>query len=154
MLDITTSINDSLDRITVVFNDSDIDVNNGSITQLVSLSGVNINILYVVVNPTTIYFDVEEDSEYSLSFFHDDGETPAEYQSITLLVNPHAILCGNRKNRYDVTSLLKVKKLDNTSRITDCLNRVVIANHRLSKYVRAAEILQLVINNCGEDCIC
>lgn len=147
MLNYTSTISDDLTTITIEFI-SVVTIGSGSIIELLDSTDTP----YTVVNSTTIQFEVIKDSEYLITFF--DIELN-DYNSSYLLVNSRAILCSDRKNRRDVNNLLKVKKLDDTSKLTDCLNRVVIANHRLSHYQRAAEILQITNTNCeGETCQC
>jgi len=146
MLEYTTTISDDLSLVTIDFI-TVVDSSAVSITEILNST----NIEFTVNSSTQIQFEVTIDSEYKITALVISDDT---YHSSYLLINSRAILCSNRKNRKDVTSLLKVKKLDTTSKLTDCLNRVIIANHRLAKYTRAAEILEITNTNCGEDCQC
>lgn len=142
----TTTISEDLELVTLKFTGS-LDLEEGYVKNILSEDSIN----YEVLGIDSIRFTVEVDSEYLLMF--KNTET-GNYDSSYLLVNSNSLLCSNRKNRKDVDSLLKVRKIDNTSRVVDCLNRVVLANHRLMKYTKAAEVLTLIPNYCEGDCEC
>lgn len=152
MLDITSTISSDNKTVTIVFITS-VNTSVGTVTDSLDDSIID----YEVIDSSSIRFIVSKDSDYKLTFQLPVGEDEgaiAEYDSVYLLVNSRSLIYGNKKNKRDIDSSLKNKKPEYTSKLADCLNRLVIGNHRLGKYKRASEILLVIENYCEGDCEC
>ena len=137
MLNYTVTINESSTLATLVL-EATYDFSESSMVDVLRDENVT---YWIDTDAHVVEMYLKEDNVFFLTFFNNDT---LEYDTGYLMINSRAILKGNQLNRIDVDNYLKVKKLTTNSRVIDCLNRVAVANYRLSKELRAAQVLELI----------
>lgn len=157
---VTYTITITEDLITIKFTDNEINLDSESELNIPSITNTrtntNVEILSMNQIEQTLVFKVEMDAEYKM--YVQETTPPNEIYLEYFLININALAAGNLLNKKDVNKIIKQASVYNSSKLIDCLNRVVIAYHRTSEieedYLKVNEILALIEsiadNNCEE----